>query len=400
MTENNIETPPPPPAAGAFLPRTVIVFGFVSLLNDSASEMITPLLPMFLTATLGAGPMVIGLIEGVAEATASILKLVSGWLADKGWSRRKLVIGGYTVSNVARPFIGIATGWTGVMALRFLDRVGKGVRTAPRDAMLAASVDTSHRGRAHGFHRAMDHTGAMIGPVIAFVLLQSGMAMEEVFIASVVPGIAVVLLLVLGLTKTPPRPVRTTESAIRFSFKGLDRRIKGLLIAVSGMALATVPDAFLILWAYQHGLTIAWTTILWAAANGAKAIVAAPGGYLSDHIGRTPVVAFGWTARVILLAIFAFIPGNGLIVWVLFLAYAAAIAFTEAAERALVGDFAPDNQKATVFGLYHLLSGLLALPGAILFGAIWQFFGMNQAFMIAAIMTAFSAIAFMVMARK
>ncbi|MEA1890842.1 MAG: MFS transporter, partial [Pseudomonadota bacterium] len=166
------------------LPRTVIVLGFVSLLNDTASEMITPLLPLFLTATLGAGPAVVGLVEGVAEAAASILKLVSGWLADRGWSRKKLVIGGYVVSNVARPFIGLALSWTWVLVLRFLDRVGKGLRTAPRDAVIAASVDTSVRGRAFGFHRAMDHTGAMLGPLIAFMLLYWGTAIRDVFLLS------------------------------------------------------------------------------------------------------------------------------------------------------------------------------------------------------------------------
>ncbi|HKJ22310.1 MAG TPA: MFS transporter, partial [Gammaproteobacteria bacterium] len=147
------------PSGGGFLPRTVIVLGFVSLLNDSASEMIVPLLPLFLTINLGAGPLIVGLIEGLAEATASVLKLVAGWLADRGWRHKRLVLGGYLLSNSARPLIGLALGWSWVLALRFLDRVGKGLRTAPRDALIAGAVETHRRGRAFGFHRAMDHTG-------------------------------------------------------------------------------------------------------------------------------------------------------------------------------------------------------------------------------------------------
>ena len=151
-----------------FLPRTVIILGLVSFLNDTASEMITPLLPLFLTTTLGASAAIVGLVEGVAEATASILKLISGYLADRGWNTKKLVVSGYAVSNASRPLIGLASGWSLVLVLRFLDRVGKGIRTAPRDALIAASTDEQLRGRAFGFHRALDHSGAMLGPLLAF----------------------------------------------------------------------------------------------------------------------------------------------------------------------------------------------------------------------------------------
>ena len=185
-----------------FLPCTVIILGLVSFLNDTASEMITPLLPLFLT-TLGASAAIVGLVEGVAEATASILKLISGYLADRGWNTKKLVVSGYAVSNVSRPLIGLASGWSLVLVLRFLDRVGKGIRTAPRDALIAASTDEQLRGRAFGFHRALDHSGAMLGPLLAFGLLQWGLTMEHVFMASIVPGTVLVLLLVFGL-KVPP----------------------------------------------------------------------------------------------------------------------------------------------------------------------------------------------------
>ncbi len=379
-----------------FLPRTVIILGLVSFLNDTASEMITPLLPLFLTVTLGAGPAIVGLVEGVAEATASILKLVSGWLADRGWNSKKLVVGGYTVSNGVRPLIGFALGWGWVMVLRFLDRVGKGIRTAPRDALIASSTDEQVRGRAFGFQRTLDHSGAMLGPLLAFGLLQWGMTMEHVFMASVIPGAALILLLAFGL-KVPPK-VEPEHPPARLHWRALDARVKGLVLASGGLALATTPEAFLVLWANQGGITLAWVPLLWAAASGVKALVSGPAGTLSDRFGRLRIVSLGWIARVLLLIAFAWLPDGGMIVWVLFLGYAAALAFTEGAERALLGDFAPAEQQGTVFGLYHLLGGIMALPGALLFGAVWQWLGMSSAFAMAAVLTAIAAITLGVLA--
>jgi len=379
-----------------FLPRTVIILGLVSFLNDTASEMITPLLPLFLIITLGAGPAIVGLVEGLAEATASILKLVSGWLADRGWNARKLIVGGYTVSNTARPLIGFALGWGWVLVLRFLDRVGKGIRTAPRDALIASSTDEHMRGRAFGFQRTLDHGGAMLGPLLAFGLLQWGLTMEHVFMAAIIPGAALILLLVFGL-KIPPR-AKLEHPPARLHWKGLDARVKGLVLASGGLALATTPEAFLVLWANQGGITVVWVPLLWAAASGMKALVSGPAGVLSDRFGRLQIVSIGWTARVLLLIAFAWLPGGGMIVWVLFLGYAAALAFTEGAERALLGDFAPAEQQGTVFGLYHLLSGIMILPGAILFGVVWQWLGMSSAFAMAAILTTIAVMTLLALA--
>jgi MFS family permease len=381
-----------------FLPRTVIILGLVSFLNDTASEMITPLLPLFLTATLGAGPAIVGLVEGLAEATASILKLVSGWLADHGWNARKLIVGGYTVSNTARPLIGFALGWGWVLMLRFLDRVGKGIRTAPRDALIASSTDEHIRGRAFGFQRTLDHSGAMLGPLLAFGLLQWGMTMEHVFMAAIIPGGALILLLVFGL-KTPTR-VKLEYAPARLHWKGLDARVKGLVLASGGLALATTPEVFLVLWANQGGITVAWVPLLWAAASGVKALVSGPAGALSDRFGRLPIVSIGWITRVWLLIAFAWLPDGGVVVWLLFLGYAAALAFTEGAERALLGDYAPVEQQGTVFGLYHLFSGIMVLPGAVLFGIVWQWLGMSSAFMMAAILTTIAAMALRLLGGK
>lgn len=379
------------------LPRTVWVLGFASLLNDTASEMIAPLLPVFLTATLGAAPAAIGLIEGLAVATASVLQLVSGRLADRGVSTRRLVLGGYGASNLVRPLIALAWAWPVVLLLRFADRIGKGLRTSPRDALLAGAVGERHRGVVFGFHRAMDHGGAMLGPLLAFGLLQAGLSTPQVFAASVVPGALVLLCLGLGLREpaaTPPRPL----APLRWGL--LDRRVRGLIGAAGLLAVASVPDAFLVLWAYQGGIEVVWLPLLWAAAHAVRSAISIPAGYLSDRLGRIPVVTGGWLIRAGLLAVMGTVSQDGTLLWGLFLAYAGATACTEGAERALIGDRAPPEQKGTAFGIYYLVSGLLALPGALLFGGLWQTFGQGSAFTVAAALTLIGAGAFVRQARR
>lgn len=379
------------------LPRTVWVLGFASLLNDTASEMIAPLLPVFLTAVLGAAPAAIGLIEGLAVATASVLQLVSGRLADRGVSTRWLVLGGYGASNLVRPLIALAWAWPVVLLLRFADRIGKGLRTSPRDALLAGAVGEQHRGVVFGFHRAMDHGGAMLGPLLAFGLLQAGLSTPQVFAASVVPGALVLLCLGLGLREpaaTPPRPL----APLRWGL--LDRRIRGLIGAAGLLAVASVPDAFLVLWAYQGGIEVLWLPLLWAAAHAVRSAISIPAGYLSDRLGRIPVVTGGWLIRAGLLAVMGAVSRDGTLLWGLFLAYAGATACTEGAERALIGDRAPPEQKGTAFGIYYLVSGLLALPGAVLFGGLWQSLGQGSAFAVAAAITLIGAGAFVHQARQ
>ena len=370
------------------LPRTVWVLGLASLLNDTASEMIMPLLPVFLTATLGAAPAAIGLIEGLATAASSVLQLVSGRLADRGISTRRLVLGGYGTSNLVRPLIALAWAWPVVLLLRFADRIGKGLRTAPRDALLAASVAEQHRGVVFGFHRAMDHGGAMLGPLLAFGLLQWGFSTPHVFAASVVPGVLVLLCLGFGLREPRPTP---PQAPAPLRWRTLDKSVRGLIGAAGLLALANVPDAFLVLWAFQGGIQVAWLPLLWAAAHAVRSAVSVPAGWLSDVLGRQPVMTGGWLIRAALLASMGAVANDGPVLWALFLAYAGATACTEGAERALIGDHAPAAQKGTAFGVYHLVSGLLVLPGAVLFGAIWQTLGQGSAFVAAAALTALGA---------
>jgi len=370
----------------------------VSFWNDAASEMLTPLLPVFLTATLGAGPAVVGLVEGVAEATASLLKLVSGRLADRGWSGKGLVLGGYGLSNAARPLIALASGWSAVLGLRFADRIGKGLRTAPRDALIAADSHDGRHGVAFGFQRAMDHGGAMVGPLVAFVLLQAGVPLRHVFLWSVVPGAIVMGLLVFGLPRRAPAARASAPPPLRW--RGLDARVRALVVASGALAFAAVPEAFLVLWTRERGIDLAFVPLIWAAASGVKALVAGASGALSDRLGRLPVVLGGWAARVAVLAALAAAGDGPLTTWALFLAWGAALASTEGAERALVGELAPAAQRATAFGLYHLSVGLAALPGALLFGVLWEAWGSAVAFTTAAVLTAAAAAALAAIARR
>ena len=368
------------------LPRLVIVLSTVSLLNDAASEMITPLLPLFLTVALGAGPAVVGLVEGVAEAAASLLKYQSGRLADRGWSPRGLVVGGYALSSLARPAIGLCSAWAPVLALRFLDRSGKGIRTSPRDALISASVPEAGRGHAFGFHRGMDHVGSIIGPLLATALLSAG------------AGAIMMGLLVFGL-RDHEAPAARTEGA-RLRWRDLDGRLRALVIAAGALALAVTPEAFLVLWATQNGVGMAWIPLLWSAASAVKSAVAYGGGRLSDTVGRMPILLGGWATRILMLVALAFLPAEGVGIWVMFLAYGATLAISEGPERALIGDVAPAQQQATAFGLYYLVYGILALPGGVIFGTLWQRAGSGTAFIVAAGLTALGMLTMLALARQ
>jgi len=379
------------------LPRTVIVLSLVSFLNDAASEMITPLLPLFLTLTLGAGPAVVGLVEGVAEATASLLKILSGRLADRGWRHKRLVLGGYFLSNLCRPLIGLAQIWPSVLVLRFLDRVGKGIRTSPRDALIAHTTPKHLLGRAFGLHRALDNAGAVVGPVLAFLLLQRQASLQEVFLWSATLGVLVVMLLIVGL-REPVHPPPIHPPPLRWGT--LDPALRGLILAAALLALATPPEVFLILWATGRGLEIAWAPLLWAAASLVKTPLAMLGGELSDHLGRLPVLLTGWGLRVASLVMLALAADGPLLTWGLFLAYAGSLALTEGPERALIGNHAPPELKATAFGLFHMTVGLTALPGAVLFGIVWQGWGTPVAFLLAAGITLTAALVLFILARS
>lgn len=370
------------------LPRTVVILGLVSLMNDMASDMIGPLLPIFLTVTLGAGPAVVGLIEGVAETTASLLKLWSGRLVDRGVSQKKLAVGGYLLSNTIRPTLGAVGSWGAVLLIRFTDRIGKGLRTAPRDALISASVDEGARGRAFGLHRSMDHAGAMIGPVVASILLAVGFSVSEVFYFSVIPGMAAVALLVFGVnepSRTAPAPISPAPK-----WRELDRSMRAMILSAGGLAFSAVPDAFFALWLAGAGVPIAWIPVAWTAAHLIKSAVSMPAGKLSDRVGRIPVAVFFWTMRAVVAAVMPWFNGAWMAA-LFFLLYAGAVAGSEGAERALIGDKSCESLRGSAFGMYHMVAGLMALPGAAMFGLVWQMAGEQAAFIMSSAVTMVSA---------
>jgi MFS family permease len=243
----------------------------------------------------------------------------------------------------------------------------------------------------------MDHAGAVIGPLLAYALLATSVPLQQVFYWSIVPGMLVLLLLVFGVQSTAPAQILPVREPLQWRL--LDVRLRGVILAAAALAFAAVPEVFVVLWASDAGLPIKWVPLLWAAASFAKMSIAMPAGMLSDRIGRIPVLIIGWSCRVLALLALAFAEAEGLWVWALFLAYSAALAISEPAERSVIGDHAPAQLRGTAFGLYHLASGLLVLPGAVAFGAIWQTWSASYAFAIAATITALAAGALLVMVR-
>ena len=360
------------------LHRNVIALGLVSLLTDFSSEMIYPLLPVFLTAVLGAGPAALGIIEGVAETTASLLKLFSGVWSDRVGRKKPLVVAGYALSTAARPLVGIATAWGHVLAIRFGDRIGKGVRTSPRDALVAASVAPDDRGRAFGLQRAMDHLGAVIGPLVAFLLLAgAGLSYRPVFLLSVIPGLAAVAALLFFVRE--PAGTAPAHAGGRLRDGGLPPAFRRYLLIVCLFTLGNASDAFLILRAVDAGVPAAYVPLLWGGFNLVKSTLSTPAGILSDRWSRKTLIVGGWLVYAACYGAWAFARGPAWVVG-LFLAYGLFAAATEGAERAFVADFVPPERRGTAFGWFHLAVGIAALPASVVFGIVWSRYGAAAAF--------------------
>jgi MFS family permease len=354
--------------------------------------MIYPLLPVYLSRVLGVGAFSLGMIEGVAEGVNSVLKIVSGRLSDR-WPRRKpIVVAGYALSSAARPFIAVTTSWIQVLGIRALDRTGKGIRGAPRDAMLAHYATPDSRGRVFGFHRAMDHTGAIVGPLIAtaFLFTWPG-AYRTLFALTIVPGALAVWILLLVPEDAGAPPAATRSAATTGAGEPLPGRFWYLLSVILLFSLGNSADAFLLLRLSGAIGNDAWLPLLWAALHVVKASTSVYGGALSDRVGRKVVIAAGWAIYAAVYVGFAMVESAaGLIAC--FLIYGTYFGLSEGSEKALVADFAPAGRRGTAFGWYNAALGLGALAASVVFGVLFDRFGHATAFTTGAALAAAAAV--------
>ncbi len=376
------------------LGRNVIALAVVSFLTDVSSEMIYPLLPVFLTTVLGANASFIGAIEGAAETTAALLKLASGWWSDRVRKRKPLVFWGYALASAMRPLVAIATSAAQVLVIRVADRVGKGIRNAPRDALIAESVDPSIRGRAFGFHRAADHAGGVVGPLIAFAVLTWHIAaLRTVFWLAAIPGVLSVLVVAFAVRDIPRDAQAPSKDGLDLSLP-LGARFWRVLTVIFVFTLGNSTDAFLLLRASQLGVPVALAPILWAALHLVKSASSTPGGALSDRVGRRPTLIAGWMlyAAVYLGFGLANAPWQA---WALFGVYGIFFGLTEGSERALIADLVAPERRGTAFGWYNLAIGLGALPASLIFGFVWDRAGPTAAFTMGATLALIAALALM-----
>ena len=375
----------------------VILLGLVSLLNDSASEMLFPLLPVFLTTTLGATPVVIGLIEGAADGLASILKYFAGLYSDRMPKRKPFIVSGYSLAVVARLIIAGAVAWPMVLGARLLDRTGKGIRSAPRDALISDVTPPEQRGRAFGFHRALDHTGAIIGPLLAVFVLQGlGMTLRQAFFCAVIPGAIGVFVLVFFLKEEQTRPAATKKVVADVP---LPARFRGAIGAIALFSLSNSSDAFLILQAHAAGVTTAMLPLLWAAHHVIKSLFSTAAGSLSDRVDRRYLLFAGWTSYAVIYALFPFAHSLTAFV-VLFIAYALPFTFAEGAERAWIADLVPAEARGKSFGIFYLVSGLCVLAGTALFGVLYEKVSPQAAFFTGAALSLAAAVLVMMVGRR
>jgi MFS family permease len=385
-----VETAKGGPSLRSALTPNVRALGVVSFLTDVSTEMVYPLLPLFLTRTLGAGVAFVGIVEGVAETTASLLKLLSGWLSDRLGRRKALVAWGYGLSSATRPLMAVALAPWHVLATRFLDRIGKGIRTAPRDALIADSVPAASRGAAFGFHRAMDHAGAVVGPLLAFLLLPLfANNYRAVFWLACIPAVLCVLVLLVGVRERPSQSRPATS--LPLTLRPYSNRFRGYLAILVIFTLGNSSDAFLLLRARELGVSDAAVPLLWAVLHVVKSSGSFAAGVLSDHAGRRGAIIAGWLLYAAVYAGFA-VAGSAAAIWGLFLVYGLYFGLTEGVEKALVADMVPAELRGSAFGLYNTAIGIAALPASLLTGALWQTFGPAVALGSGAVLAAVAAL--------
>ena len=375
----------------------IIILGLASLLTDISTEMVYPLLPMFLTQTLGASPAILGLIEGIAESVASLLRVFSGYISDRLGRRKPLAIAGYAASTLGKVFLVVAEAWPTVLAGRFVDRFGKGVRTAPRDALIADSADPARRGRAYGLHRAMDSLGATLGVVVAIVLLRSGAAnLRAIFLWSLIPAALGVGVLFFARDVRSHR-VGTQAPVLRWSV--LPAKLRAYLLVVFLFTLGNSSNQFLLLRAQNLGVATAAVLVLYLVFNITYAVVAYPAGRLSDWVGRRTLLVAGYALYGLVYLGFGLASSPGSL-WLLFPVYGLYMGVFDGVEKALVADLAPTSIRATAMGLHATLVGIGLLPASLLAGWMWTSFGPAVPFYFGGVLGCAAALAVLVVLGK
>lgn len=362
------------------LNRNIFFTGLVSFFMDFSSEMVYPLVPLFLSSVLGVPKSVIGLIEGIAESTASLLKVFSGWLSDRLGHRKWLMAAGYAISTLSRPLTATAPNWGQVLASRFMDRFGKGIRNAPRDALIAESCEVSNLGRSFGFHRGMDTLGAVIGPAVAFGLLAYFNGRYRlVFWLSMIPGALAVLTIIFFIRETRACPLDPAEKP-RLAWSGFNGTYKYFIIVATLFSLGNSSDVFLILRAQNVGIPAAVIPLVYLVFNVVYGLGALPAGILSDRIGPKPIIFLAFILFGFIYLGFAK-AGHPVHIWLLFIAYGIFMAMTEGVQKAFLATIIPQEFKATGFGLYNTLVGLAVLPASLIGGLLWDRVGPSATFL-------------------
>ncbi len=376
------------------LPRTVTVIGSVSLFNDFASEMVVPLIPLLLASVLAAGPVALGVIEGVADTVSNLLKLWAGRRSDLyGRKRKPYVVFGYTLSNIVRPLIGLSGSWLSVLFLRVTDRVGKGVRTAPRDAMVADAIEANQAGRAYGLLRALDHAGAVLGALAAAAVVHWGTRRLDLIITlSAVPGLLAVGLIAFGVTEQA-RIAVTAQEIPSLRWSALSRPARNYLSVVGMFMLGRIPETFLLLRGHELGVSVVELLLLWAALHVVKSSISEYAGRRADIQGRRPLILIGWSTYVVALTGLAFAETAPML-WAWGLVLGLYFGLSEGAERALVRDLASPSERGTAFGWFHTLVGLAAIPAGLFLGLLWSAYGVRTAFLASAAITAIAVVRF------
>lgn len=387
------------------LPRVVVVLGLVSFCNDLASEMVTPLIPILLAAVLAAGPVALGLIEGLAEAIAAWFKLWSGRRSDLWGGRRKpFVFAGYFLSNLVRPLMGLATNWSMVAGLRGLDRIGKGLRTAPRDALVSDATPPGMRGRAYGFHRALDNGGAMAGALLAAAFLTwTPLTLSQIILFSALPGlvgVALVAFAVRDVALAPAGQPSLPPSLPPLAWRRVAPRLRVYLLVLGLFTLARASETFIVLRGHELSMSVPVLLLLWAAMSLAKALTAWFGGRWSDRLGHRRLVLLHWLLHGASFLLLACVQSSALL-WAAAVVYGVFAGLGEGAERALIGELsesaggaAGESQRGTSFGWYNMVLGIAAIPAGLLFGTVWQQFGAAVAFSFAGLLAWLAAAMF------